>query len=205
MDHQPNGHSGRAAGVFLVLGSAANLAGVLMFWLRDGVSGRMPPSPAYFTGERSLILAAIVLTAVGFVLLEDHPELDTGRVLMRTGATAYLVAGSLGVLYEAMEIARTSPPYPVIVVYVVLALLAQAAIGGGLRQAHLLAPWIGWATIVWNLGWLLALPLLTPRDIYYPVLHDVMPIFIGAALLRQSASPAGASKKTGPHEAALPQ
>lgn len=205
MSHQPNGHTGRAAGLFLVLGSAANLAGVLMFALRDGTSGRMPPSPAYFTGERSCILGAIVLTAVGFVLLEARQDLVEGRVLIRTGATAYLVAASLGVLYEAMEISRAILPYPVIVVYVVLAFLAQAAIGGGLRRARLLAPWIGWATIAWNMGWLLALPLLTPQDIYYPVLHNVMPILIGGALLHQSASPAGSLRKTGPHEAALPQ
>ncbi|HEU5101866.1 MAG TPA: hypothetical protein VFU22_22750 [Roseiflexaceae bacterium] len=195
----------RAAGLFLVLGCAANLTGVLMFWFRDGVSGRMPPSPAYYTWERSFILAAVVLTAIGFVLLEEHPNLGDGRVLARTGAIAYLFAGVLGVLYEAIELTRTQNLYPVIVVYVVLAFLAQAAIGGGLRQARLLAPWIGWATILWNLAWLLALPLLTPRDIYYPVLHHAMPLLIGAALLRQSLFPRGSPRQTGPQEATLPQ
>jgi len=205
MNHQSMWRTERAAGLFLVLGWAANFTGVLMFWFRDGVSGRMPPSPAYYTWERSLILAAVVLTVLGFVLLEDHPGLGDGRLLVRTGATAYLFAGILGVLYEVMELTRTTPSYPLIVVSVVLAFLAQAAIGGGLRQARLLAPWIGWATILWNLAWLVALPLFMPRDIYYPVLHHAMPLLIGGALLRRSLFPRGSPRQTGPQEAALPQ
>jgi hypothetical protein len=204
MNNQGRWRAERAAGLFLLLGWAANFAGVLMFWFRDGVSGRMPPSAAYYDWERSLILAAVVLSVVGFVLLEEHPELGDGRLLIRTGATTYLFAGVLGVLYEVMELARTTPSYPLIVVSVVLAFLAQAAIGGGLRQARLLAPWIGWATVVWNLAWLLALPLLTPRDIYFPVLHHTMPLLIGVALLRRSAFPRGSSRQTGAQETALP-
>jgi hypothetical protein len=46
-----------------------------------------------------------------------------------------------------------------------------------------MAAWIGWATIGWNLVWLLVLPLATPRDIYFPVLHHVMPLVMGIALL----------------------
>src|SRR5688500_18832387 len=111
-----------------------------MFWFRDGVSGRMPPRPAYYTCERSFILAAVVLTTVGIVLLAEHPNMCDRRVLTRTGTTAYLVPGVLGVLYEAIELTGTQNLYPLIVVYVVLAFLAQAAIGGGLRQAGMLAP-----------------------------------------------------------------
>lgn len=89
------------------------------------------------------------------------------------------------------------PSYPVIVVAVVLALLGQALIGGGLRQGRLLASWIGWATTLWNLAWLVALPLFTPRDIYFPVLHHTMPLLIGAALLRRSLFPSGEPREIG--------
>jgi hypothetical protein len=205
MNHHLSWRTERAAGLCLMLGCAANLAGVLMFWFRDGVSGRMPPSPAYYTWERSLILAAIVLTIVGFVLLEAHPELGDGRLLIRMGATLYMFAGVLGALYEVMELARTIPSYPLIVVSVILAFLGQAAIGGGLRQARLLALWLGWAAILWNLAWLVALPLLTPRDIYYPVLHHTMPLLIGVALLRRGLLQRGGPSHVGPQEAALPQ
>jgi hypothetical protein len=43
--------------------------------------------------------------------------------------------------------------------------------------------WIGWATAVWNLAWLAGLVLARPWDIYFPILHLVMPVFIGAALI----------------------
>jgi hypothetical protein len=190
MNHQPTLRIERAAGLFLVVGFVANLVGVVMFSVRGGASGGMPPSVDYYVWERSFVLAAVPLTAVGFVLFADHPNLGVGRVLARAGATAYLFGGILGVVAEAMDLTGTPAGYyPLIVVYVVVAFLAQAAIGGGLRQADLLAPWIGWTTIVWNLVFLFALPLLTPSDIYYPVLHHVAPLLIGGALLRRTAVP----------------
>ena len=70
-----------------------------------------------------------------------------------------------------------------VVLYVVVAFLAQAAIGAALIQSELLAGWVGWFTIIWNLAWLAALPIVSPSDIYYPVLHHVAPLIIGIALL----------------------
>jgi hypothetical protein len=66
-------------------------------------------------------------------------------------------------------------PNPLIIVYVVVAFLAQAALGGALLQSGALATRIGWATILWNLAWLVALPIITPRDIYFPILHHAAP------------------------------
>lgn len=133
-------------------------------------------------------MAAVVLTAIGFVLLEGQVQNTDGRILARMGATAYLFAGMLGVAGEALDLTRKEQGfYPLIVIYVVLAFLAQAAIGGSLLQAGLLAPWIGWATVVWNLAWLVILPLTTPRDIYFPVLHHVAPLVVGIGLLLQAA------------------
>jgi hypothetical protein len=71
------------------------------------------------------------------------------------------------------------------VLYVVLAFLAQAALGTSLLQTRLVAGWVGWATIIWNLGWLLVMFIVRPRDIYYPVLHHVAPLIIGIAFLTQ--------------------
>ncbi|MBI5034048.1 MAG: hypothetical protein HZB51_26295 [Chloroflexi bacterium] len=70
-----------------------------------------------------------------------------------------------------------------LVVYVVLAFLSQAVIGGALLQAGWVAGWLGWLTIVWNIAWLIVLPLITPRDIYFPVLHYFLPLLIGIALV----------------------
>ena len=192
-----------AAGLFLVVGFAANLAGVVMFSIRGGASGGAAPSPAYYLWERGLFMAAIVLTAIGFVLLEGHLDTTAGRVLARTGATAYLFAGMVGVTAEALDLSGTGQNlYPLIVVYVVLAFLAQAAIGGALRQSRLLAPWIAWATILWNIVWLVVLPAITPQDIYFPILHHLMPLLIGAPLLRRAPSPQDAAQQTGQPESA---
>ncbi len=176
----------RTAGTLLILGSVAFLPGGMMFWVRGGTRGGTPPRPAYFVWERSFVMAAVVLTAIGFVLLDGHLQNTDGNVLARTGATAYLFAGILLVAAEALSLSQGfEKHYSLIVIYVVLAFLAQAAIGGSLLQAALLAEWIGWATILWNIAWLIALPLITPRDIYFPALHHFMPLLIGiASLLR---------------------
>jgi hypothetical protein len=180
----------RSAGAFLVCGFIAMLVGVLMFAGRGGVRRAPIPSQAYFVWERSFIMAAVVLTAIGLVLLEGRLADSSGQVLARVGATAYLFGGMLGVTAEALGLSqREQSLYALIVIYVVLAFLALAAIGGALLQAKLLPVWIGWLTIAWSLGWLIVLPLVTPRDIYFPVLHHMMPLLIGLALLL-SAAPA---------------
>ncbi len=193
-----------AAGLSLVLSFLANLAGVVMFSIRGGASGGTPPSSTYYLWERGLFMAAIVLAAIGFVLLEGHLHTTAGHVLGRTGATAYVFGGILGVTAEALDLSGNGQNlYPLIVVYVILAFLAQAAIGGALRQSNLLVPWIGWATILWNLAWLLALPVITPPDIYFPILHHLMPLLIGAPLLRRALSPQDSVQQTGQPESAI--
>jgi uncharacterized membrane protein YkvI len=87
------------------------------------------------------------------------------------------------VVAEAMPLPRDQPSYPLIVIYVGLAFISQAAVGGALLQSHMLPTWVGWITIVWNIGWLVALPMVSPDDLYYPILHHVMPLLIGIMLL----------------------
>jgi hypothetical protein len=36
---------------------------------------------------------------------------------------------------------------------------------------------------LWNVAFLVVLPLTSPRDMYYPILHHVVPLLIGMALL----------------------
>src|SRR5512142_2350810 len=96
----------RAAGLFLILGSVAVFPGLMMFWIRGGHRGGAPHSPAFFIWERSFVMAGVVLTAVGFTLLEGPLQSSTGSVLARTGATAYLFGGLLGVAAEALDLTR---------------------------------------------------------------------------------------------------
>ena len=133
-------------------------------------------------------MAAVVLTAIGLVLLEGHLQNTDGRVLARAGATAYLFGGILVVAAEALNLNPRQNTYALIVIYVVLALLAQAIMGGSLLQAGLLPAWIGWVTIIWNIAWLVVLPVTSSRDMYYPILHHLMPLLIGIALMRRASS-----------------
>ena len=177
----------RTAGMFLVLGFVMMLVGALMFVSRSGSQGSAIPSPTYFVWERGFIMAAVILTAIGLMLLEEILHDGGDRVLARIGATAYLFGAVLLVAGEAIGLPQGDEFYPLIVIYVILAFLAQAAFGGAILHTGLLPVWVGWTTIVWNIGWLILLPLVTPNDIYFPVLHHLMPLLIGVLLLLQSS------------------
>lgn len=175
--------SQRTSGALLVAAIVPLALGVFLFLSRNGVQGGAPRSTALFVWERGAILAAVILTAIGLVSLEGILGDTNGRVLARLGASAYFFGAVLVVAAEAMRLPEGQASYPLIVIYVVLAFLGQAAIGGALLQSNLLPAWIGWTTIGWNAGLLVILPLITPGDIYFPVQHHLMPLMIGIALL----------------------
>jgi hypothetical protein len=172
-----------AAGIFLVLVAVATLPGFMMFWLRGGHRGGPPRSRTHFIVERSSIMSGAILAAIGFVLLAGAFQ-NAGGVLAIIGATAYLFGAVLVVAGEALSLTvGYEKIYPITVIYVVMAFLAQAAVGGAVIQSGLLAASIGWATILWNIAWLIVLSLFSRRDMYYPILHYVMPLVMGIALL----------------------
>ena len=187
MNNQQSRDLERGTAAFLLLGVVATFIGAAMFFLRGGMQTDIPAiPPASYTWERGFILAAVVLTAIGFMMLEMRLQEASGRVLARTGAVAYLFGGVLVVAAEALMLSQGHAlTHALIAVYVILALLAQAAIGGALLQSRLLPAWIGWAAIGWNLLFLVVLPLTSAGDMYYPVVHHVMPLVVGIALLRK--------------------
>jgi hypothetical protein len=182
----------RAAGVLLLAGGFANFAGVIMFVIRGGQSepaeklfpnwGSGEASLAFVGTERGLLIAAMVLSALGFCLLDGRRYRPGAYVFMRLGVAGYLAGSIIGVVAETLELTSTAV-YPMFVVYVTLAFVSQAAIGCALAMSELVPRWIGWATAVWNLAWLAFLVLARPWDIHFPILHLVMPVFIGAALI----------------------
>lgn len=73
---------------------------------------------------------------------------------------------------------------PLIVAYVVQALLGQVNIGVALLQAKLSLAWIGWTAIKWKkLGMLIILVGFDVGGHHIPLVHHVMPLLIGIPLL----------------------
>lgn len=174
----------RTAGALLVAAILPLALGVFLFFKRNGLQGGLPLRPGLLVWERGAILAAVVLTALGFMLLELAFHGSRGNGLGRLGASAFFFAAVLLVVAEGLGLSGSGgQPYPLIVAYVVLALLGQAALGGAILLSGLLPAWIGWAAIAWNLGWLVVLPLATRHDMYFPVLHHVTPLLIAVGLL----------------------
>lgn len=173
-----------AAGLVLILGVAVLFPGITMFWLRGGMHGGEPPSRTYFVTERSFVMAAVVFTAMGFELLAQAMPAGAGYVLASIGAATYLFAGVLIVAAEALALTLGfDKVINLIAVYVIAAFLAQAIIGVALLQSGLVAAWIGWATMAWNMAWLTGFAIFRPSDIYYPFAHHTAPLLIGIGLL----------------------
>jgi hypothetical protein len=120
---------------------------------------------------------------MGFVLLENMLRNAGDTVIARLAMVIYLISAAVLVVAETTFLYKGEWVYPQLVVHVVLAFLVQIAFGVSLLRTGLVAGWAGWAIIIWNLGWLVVLPIVTPRDIYFPVLHHVAPLIIGIALL----------------------
>lgn len=174
----------RAAGLLLILTPFATGPGFAMFWQRRGHRGGEPRSHAHQVVERSSILSGVVLIAIGFILLESALRNTNGFVLANIGASAYFFGGVLLVAAEALMLTLGYDKVGGLVnIYVVMAFLAQAAIGGGVVLSGLLPAWIGWIAVVWNMAWLMVLALFARRDMYYPILHYLMPFVIGVALV----------------------
>jgi hypothetical protein len=167
----------------LILCGVVFLVGGILYMGRAMLQWPAAASDAYLVWERGSIIAAVLINVLGLGLLEGLLRTAGDPVFARVGLIMTLVAVAVVVTAEASFISRGGQAYSQIVIYVVLAFLAQAAIGVSLLRTDLLAGWIGWATIIWNLAWLIVLPLVSPRDIYYPVLHHTVPVLIGIALL----------------------
>lgn len=174
-----------AAASLLILCLVVFTVGGMLFTGRAFLKWEIDTAASHLVWERGLVVAAVLMTVFGLALLEDMLRAAGEPLLSRLGMTAYLFGAVVVVVAETDYLGKRDWLYPQVVLYVVLAFLAQAAFGASLVQTGLVAAWAGWATILWNLGWLLIMLIIRPRDIYYPVLHHVAPLLIGIALLTQ--------------------
>jgi hypothetical protein len=136
----------------------------------------------YMLWERSLVIVSTVTTSLGLVLLSDLLNAGGDTFLARLGTTAYSFGAVLVVSAETSFVSKEEWNSVQVILYVILALLGQAAIGAALVQIGFTSAWIGWVTIIWNVGFLLIFIIVRPREVYYPVIHFFAPLVIGLGL-----------------------
>jgi len=140
-------------------------------------------SKGYLYLERGLVVAAILVAALGLVLLERLLEAAGDDILAPLGLVIFLIGTVLVITAEAFSISGQVQVYALIAVFVVLIFLGQAVFGASILRTGILPAWVGWTTVIWNLAWLVILPITRPQDMYYPWLYYVAPELIGIMLL----------------------
>ena len=134
--------------------------------------------------ERGWVMTGLVINVLGLTLLESLLQAAGGSIAARLALVAYLIGAQVVIAAELSYLHNREWVYPQIVLHVVLAFLAQAVFGAALLQTSLIAAWVGWTAIIWNLAWLVILVIASPRNMYFPVPHHVAPLMIGIALLQ---------------------
>lgn len=173
-------------GWLLIFSAIIFLAGGMLYTGRAIWKWPAGQTHRYLIWERGLVITALVVAVLGFTLLEGLLEAAGDRSLAPSGMSFLLIGAAVIVCTETFFISRQEWVYAPTVAFVVLAFLAQALFGASLLLTGLLPAWIGWATILWNLSWLVILPVARPKDMYYPWLHYVAPLLIGIAILLSS-------------------
>lgn len=167
----------------LILGFVIFTIGGVLFAGRAFLKWQIEATTSYLIWERGLVIIGVLLNVVGLALLEEMLQAAGDSFLARAGMVTYFFGAVIVVSAETAYLGKRDWVYPQIVLYVIMAFIAQAAFGAALLQTGLVVGWVGWATILWNVTWLSIMLLVRPRDIYFPVLHHVAPLIIGIALL----------------------
>jgi len=175
----------RTSAILLIVAFVPNMGGVVLF-SGSQFFGWFVDSPTLLAWERSMLIAAYVAAALGVALLENILRETAGAaVLARLGATTFLMAAVVALVVEATFLGGRASTTRLVYVMVVLLYVAEAILGAALLSSGAVRAWIGWATLAWNIGWLVVLPIVSPGDIYYPILHFVPLLLIGIVLARR--------------------
>lgn len=183
MDAQSLASERQIAAILLIACGLIFLVGGILFTGRTIWKWSIGQTPNYLRWERGFVLTALLVNVLGLALLEDMLRTAGEPIIARLALITYLIAVVVVVVAELAYLHNREWIFPSIVFHVVVAFLAQAAFGVSLLQTGLVASWVGWATIIWNIAWLIVLVIASPRNVYFPVLHHVAPLIIGIALL----------------------
>lgn len=169
-------------GILLIASFLVFLVGGFLFFARVFWKLAFAQTRRHLIIERSAIMGSFLVSLLGLVLLKQPLEASGDALFVPVGLALYLAAVVLMLVFESYGLVHTDYAFPPIV-FVALAFLGQAAYGVSILQTGYLASWTGWFTIIWNLAWLAILPIVSPRDVDYPVLHVTAPLVIGIVLL----------------------
>ena len=170
-------------GWLLILSSMLFLPSGLLYTARAIWRRPWAQSGRYLFLERGLVMSAVLAATLGFMLLAQLLK-NRGDVILSTLAmTIFLMSAVLSLTAESLELGRQEGLYPTIVVSVILAFTGQALFGLSILRTGYLPVWVGWTAVIWNLGWLVILPIARRQEMYYPWLHYVAPLVIGITLL----------------------
>ncbi len=170
----------------LILSAIVFVPSGLLFTGRVILKWPWAQSKGFLYGERGLVMTAVLAATLGFVLLERVLESAGDTVLSPLGMTTFLIAAVLVLAAESFGLKLDEYMYAPVVASVILAFIGQALFGAAILRTGFLPAWVGWATVIWNLAWLVILPIARPHDMYYPWLHYVAPLVIGISLLVRS-------------------
>jgi hypothetical protein len=182
----------RVSGLLLLIAFVLNLGGVVMY--AAGTEYRwVGETPTYHAWERALFISSYVAAALGTAVLEPALAETGAAILGRLAAIAFPMAASVALVMEAVTI-NGPEPYALIVVAVLLLFGAELLLSAAVLASRLVPAWVGWAAVVWNVAWPAILPIISPGDPYYPILHAIPLLMISIPLIqpgRKSSSPAG--------------
>jgi hypothetical protein len=171
------------AGWLLIFSGILFLPGGMLYTGRAIWRWSAAQSQRHLYWERGFVMAAILIATLGLALLERLLVAAGDEILSSIGMAIFLIGAVLVIAAETFSLSRQGETYVMIVVFVILAFLGQATFGASILRTGLLPAWVGWATMLWNLAWLVIMPIARPQNMYYPWLHYVVPILIGISLL----------------------
>jgi hypothetical protein len=182
----------RVSGLLLLIAFILNLGGVVMYAAATEY-GWLVETPTYYAWERALVMSSYVAAALGTAVLEPALAEAGAAILGRLAAIAFPMAASVALVMEAVTI-NGPEQYALIVVSVLLLFGAELLLGAAVLACRLVPAWVGWAAVAWNVVWPAILPIASPGDLYYPILHAIPLLMISIPLIqpgRKSLSPAG--------------
>ena len=171
------------AGCLLILSSSIFVIAGMLFTGRVIWKWQIGETRAYLLWERSLVITAVLVVTLGLVLLNRLLMAAGDTIFSTLGMTLFFIGTVIIIAAETFALSQKEWAYAPVIVFVVLAFIGQAAFGASILRTGFLPDWTGWATILWNLIWLIILPIARLKDMYYPWLHYAAPLLIGIALL----------------------